>query len=172
MLSGSPIIAAGPGGRPMVIVGAGRGSYDSEVRAYDLVDGRLRWRAPVPASFQALQAPLADGRDLYVQDQLSNVTRLDLATGRRRWSTETGSISTQGTPARAGDAILVTNFTDDVFTLDRATGAIRARRRTAGFPTDLTVAHDTVLVAQRLVEEHQIQAFPANRIAAPARKPG
>jgi PQQ-like domain len=171
LLSGSPIITTGPGGRRMVIVGAGNGDYDSEVRAYDLVAGGLRWRAPVPASFQTMLAPLADGSDLYVLDQLSNVTRLDLATGRRRWSTDTGSIAIQGSPARAGDAILVTNFTDDVFTLDRATGTIRARRRTAGFPTDLLVAHGTVLVAQRLVEEHQIQAFPANRIAAAARKP-
>lgn len=166
LMSGSPIVAAGPGGRRMVIVGAGNGDYDSEVRAYGLTDGALRWRAPVPASFQPALVPLADGQALYVMDQLSHVTRLDLATGARRWSTDTGSIATDGSPRRAGRAILVTNFSDDVLTLDRATGAIRARRRTVGFPADLLVAGGQVVVAQRLVEQRHIQAFPAHRIAA------
>jgi hypothetical protein len=73
---------------------------------------------------------------------------------------------------RGDTAILFTNLAGEVVTLDHATGAIRARRMTTGFPTDLVVAHDRVLIAQRFVEERQLQAFRANRIAATARKPG
>ncbi len=172
LMSGSPIVVDGPGGRRRVVVGSGNGNYDSEVRAYDLSSGRLRWRAPMPASFQPDLVPLADGNALYVMDQLSHVSRFDLSTGRHRWTTDTGSIAIDGTPARAGSAILVTSLSDDVVTLDRTTGAIRARRRTAGVPIDLVVAHHLVLVAQRLVEQRHLQAFPEALMAGSARKPG
>ncbi|MGZ4802766.1 MAG: hypothetical protein ACXV9P_09190, partial [Acidimicrobiia bacterium] len=65
--------------------------------------------------------------------------------------------------------ILVWNESREVVTLDRATGAIRARRRPAGLPVGLLAARGLVVVAQRLVDRDTIQAFDADRMAAPAR---
>lgn len=171
-LAGSPVITDGPPEHRIVVIGSGKGNYESDVRAFALADGAVGWRVRVPASFQPGNVPLVDGNAVVVVDQLGNATRLDLADGQRRWSTDTGSVVVDGHPVRAGSAILFTNLAGEVLTLDRATGTVRARRRATGFPTDLVVAHDRVLVAQRLVEERQLQAFPANRIAAPARKAG
>lgn len=170
--AGSPVITDGPPDHRMVLIGSGKGNYESDVRAFALADGAVGWRAPVPASFQPGNVPLVDGNALVVVDQIGNVTRLDLGTGARRWSTDTGSVVVDGHPVRAASAILFTNLAGDVVTLDRTTGAIRARRRTTGFPTDLVVADHQVVIAQRLVRERQLQAFPADRIAATARKPG
>ena len=50
-----------------------------------------------------------DGGDLYVVDQLGNVTRLDLADGARRWTTDTKALTTHAHPIRVNDAILVWN---------------------------------------------------------------
>ena len=69
-------------------VGAGAGRHGNEVRAFALADGSPRWRSPVGAPFQPDLVPLVDGDDLYVVDQLGDVTRLDLADGTRRWATE------------------------------------------------------------------------------------
>jgi hypothetical protein len=67
------------------------------------------------------------------------------------------------------DSVLVGNEAGEVITLDRANGTIRARRRPAGLPVGLAAAGRVVVVAQRLVDRHAVQAFSAARIAAPAR---
>ena len=54
-------------------------------------------------------------------------------------------------------------------TLDRETGAVRARRRPAGLPVGLALAGRVVVIAQRLVERHALQAFDADRLVATAR---
>ena len=46
-MAGSPIVVDRPGGRRMVVVGAGNGDFDSEVRAFALRDGDAPLAAPV-----------------------------------------------------------------------------------------------------------------------------
>lgn len=164
VMAGSPVIASGS-----VVVGAGGGRRDSEVRAFALVDGSARWRTRVPAPFQPDLVPLVDGREVVVVDQLGHVSSLGLAHGSRRWTTDTRALEVHARPVRVGDAVLVGNEVGEVVTLDRADGRVRARRRPAGLPVGLAVAGPVVVVAQRLVERHALQAFAAARIVAPAR---
>lgn len=164
LMSGSPVITHG-----IVAVSSGNGSKDSEVRAFALSDGRLRWRTTVRAPSQPDLRPLVDDDDLYVVDQIGNVARIDLTDGRRRWSTDTKALQTHVHPIRVKDAILLWNERGEVVTLDRATGAVRARRIPAGLPISLAATDQLVVVAQRLVRDHALQAFSAARLAGPAR---
>jgi outer membrane protein assembly factor BamB len=168
--AGSPAIVALPTAR-LVVVGAGSARYDGIVQAFDLADGRLRWRARVPASFQPGLVPTVDGPAVVIVDQLGNVTALDVASGRRRWSTRTRAAEIRARAVRAGDALLVTNLSGEVVTLDRRRGTLRARRRPAGFPVGLVVGQGHVLLAQRLAGDQGMQAFRVARLAAPARSP-
>ncbi len=164
VMAGSAVVAPG-----IVAVGAGAGRHGSEVRAFALADGSPRWRVPVGAPFQPDLVPLVDGDDLYVVDQLGDITRLDLADGTRRWATSTRALEVYVRPLRVDDAIVVWNEAGEVVTLDRATGAVRARRRPAGLPVGLALAGRVVVIAQRLVERHAVQAFDADRLVATAR---
>jgi outer membrane protein assembly factor BamB len=164
VMAGSPVIAHGA-----VAIGAGAGRHDSAVHAFALADGARRWQARVPAPFQPDLVPRVAGTGLFVVDQLGHVTRLDAASGARVWSTNTRALDVHARPLAVRDAVLVGNEAGEVITLDRANGAIRARRRPAGLPVGLAASGRVVVVAQRLVERHAVQAFAAARIAAPAR---
>ena len=164
VLAGSPAIA-----RDAVAIGAGAGRHGSAVRAFALADGAPRWRARVGAPFQPDLIPRVSGTDLFVVDQLGHLTRLDAASGARAWSTDTRALEVHARPLVVRDAVLVGSEAGEVITLDRANGTIRARRRPAGLPVGLAAAGRVVVVAQRLVERHAVQAFSAARIAAPAR---
>jgi outer membrane protein assembly factor BamB len=163
-MSGAPVVSQG-----IVVVGAGAGRHGNQVLAFALADGSPRWRAPIGAPFQEDLVPLVDGDDLYVVDQLGDVVRLDLADGKRRWSTDTKALEVFVEPVRVDDAILIWNEAGEVVTLDRADGAIRARRPAAGLPVGLARAGSVVVVLQRLVDRNAMQAFAADRLAAPAR---
>lgn len=164
VMSGSPVVTKG-----MVVVSSGNGSTDSEVRAFALSDGRLRWRSPVAAPSQPDLRPLVDGDDLYVVDQIGNVARIALTDGTRAWSTATLALVTHVHPIRVDDAVIVWNERSEVVTLDRATGAVRARRVPAGLPVGLAATDHLVVVLQRLVRDDALQAFSATRLAGPAR---
>jgi outer membrane protein assembly factor BamB len=169
-MAGSPLVTVGPGGHRMVVVGAGSGDYDGRVRAFSLDDGTSRWEAPVAASFGPDLELLADGGDLYAVDQLTNVTRLDLASGERRWSTDAGGVTVIARPVRSGSAILIETVAGKVVALDRTTGAIRTRRQANGIPIGLVAADGLVVVAEEGVPDRQLQAFPAAAMAGSARK--
>jgi outer membrane protein assembly factor BamB len=166
--TGSPVIASTSGG-PLVIVGAGDGRYRSAIRAFGLDDGRERWHARASASFQPDLVPQMDGDALYVVDQLGTVSRLDPATGRRRWRTATGRPEFDERALPAGGALLLSNDAGEVFTLDAATGRMRARRVAAGVPVGLAAVRGRVVLAQRLVAGHGLQGFTAARLAAAGR---
>lgn len=166
--AGSPVVARSSAGA-LVVVGAGDGRYASTVRAFGLEDGRERWHASTTASFQPGLVPLVDGDDLYVLDQLGTITRLDLATGQRRWRTATGRPEIAARPVLAGGALLVPNDAGEVYTLDRGTGRIRARRLAAGVPVGLAAVGHRVVLAQRLVPGHGLQAFAAAALATAGR---
>jgi len=162
--AGSPVVVGG-----MVAVSAGNGTRDSEVRAFTLADGGLRWRSPVAGPSEPHLRPLVDGADLYVVDRTGHVARIDLADGTRRWSTDTQALTLYAHPVRVRDTVLVWNERREVVTLDRATGAIRARRLAAGMPVGLAVTEDLVVLLQRLVRDDALLAFGADRMAGPAR---
>lgn len=168
--AGSPAVARLAETR-LVVVGAGSARFDGVVRAFDLADGSPRWQARVPASFQPGLVPLVDRHTVVIVDQLGNVTALDAGSGRRRWSTRTRAAEIRARPVRAGDAVLVTNLSGEVVSLDRRRGTLRARRRAAGFPVGIIVARGRVVLAQRLVRSHGMQAFRAAHLAEPARSP-
>jgi outer membrane protein assembly factor BamB len=168
--AGSPAIVSLPGAR-LVVVGAGSARYDGAVSAFDLADGRLRWRARVPASFQPELVPLVDGGTVVVVDQLGHVTALGAATGRRRWTAHVRAAVIHARPVRVADAVLVTDLAGEILTFARRRGTLRARRRPAGSPVGLVAARGRVVLAQRLVRTHAVQAFRAARLAAPAGSP-
>jgi outer membrane protein assembly factor BamB len=166
--AGAPVVARSSAGA-LVVVGAGDGRYTSSVRAFSLEDGRERWHAAMPASFQPGLVPLVDGDVLYVLDQLGTVSGLDLATGRRRWRTATGRPEIAARPVRTGTAVLVSNDAGEVFTLDTATGRLLARRIAAGVPVGLAAVGRRVVLAQRLVPGHGLQGFRASGLATAGR---
>ncbi len=166
--AGSPAIAPADEGR-LVVVGAGDGQYTSAVRAFGLDDGRERWHTRVDASFQPDLAPVVDGAAVDVLDQLGTLSRLDLDTGRRRWRTPTGRAAIDARPIRVADALLLPSDAGEVFALDAATGRMRARRLSAGFPVGLVAVRGRVVLAQRLVPGHGLQGFRAARLATAGR---
>ena len=168
--AGSPTVGRDVA-RRVVVVASGSGRFDGAVQAFDLTDGSPVWRARVGASFQPGLIPLIDGRMVVVVDQLGTVTALDLGSGRRRWRTRTGAALFESRPVAAAGAVLVPNQVGEVITLDRRSGALRARRRSAGFPIGLAPARGRVVMAQRLVRSHAVQAFRAARLAEPAGGP-
>jgi outer membrane protein assembly factor BamB len=168
--AGSPAVVRHRGA-PMVVVAAGSGRFDGVVRAFDLVDGERRWQARVPASFQPGLLPLATGGDVVVVDQLGTVTALDAGSGTRRWSTRLRAVVESGGPVRVRDALVVRTLAGDMLTLDRNTGVVRARRAPAGVPIGVVPAGRRVVLAQRLLRSHGLQAFSPEHLAAPARSP-
>jgi hypothetical protein len=99
------------------------------------------------------------------------VTELGAATGRRRWTAHVRAAVIHARPVRVADAVLVTDLAGEILTFDRRRGTLRARRRPAGFPVGLVAARGRVVLAQRLVRTHAVQAFRAARLAAPAGSP-
>lgn len=168
--AGSPAVA-GLDARRLVVVASGSGRFDGSVQAFDLDDGSTAWRARVGASFQPGLVPLVHGRLVVVVDQLGTVTALDLGSGRRRWRTRTGTSVLESAPVAAAGALLVPNPVGEMITLDRRSGRVRARRRAAGFPIGLVATRGQVVMTQRLVRSHAVQAFRAARLAEPAGGP-
>lgn len=167
VMPGSAVVSEG-----IVVVGSGsvtNGGRGGEVRAFALADGAPRWRTHVGAPFQPDLVPLVDGDELFVVDQVGDVSRLGLADGVRRWARRTRALSVYTEPIRVDDAILISNEAGEVVTLDRRSGRIRARRRPAGLPVGLAATSRWVIVVQRLVRHDAIQAFDADRLVKTAR---
>jgi outer membrane protein assembly factor BamB len=163
IMAGSPVVWNG-----LVAIGSGNSPDESDVRAFSLADGRLRWKTHVAAPFQPDDVPLVDGGELFVVDQIGGATRLGLADGARRWESNTKALSIHAHPIRVDDAILVENGNGEVVTLDRETGEVRARRRPTGLPVGLIATPRFVVVVQRLVRRDAIQAFAKDRLVASA----
>jgi outer membrane protein assembly factor BamB len=169
--AGTPTVAG-----DTLVVAAGTGGRDGRALAFTLSDGAVRWDTRVGASFQPQSEPTVDGNDVFVVDELGGVSRLDFDTGRLRWRRALDEAVLIARPVVVGDAVhggvIVTDAAREVVTLDRATGRVRARRQASGVPMRLVRSRDRVLVAQRLVTTDQIEAYPAARLAAPARSRG
>jgi hypothetical protein len=88
------------------------------------------------------------------------------------WATATDALTTFARPIRVRDAVLVFNEQGEVLTLDRATGSIRARRRTPGGVIGLVGAERRVVVGLRLIRGAPVQTFRAAELVAPARSGG
>lgn len=164
---GAPVIADG-----LVIVGAGADAHHGSIRAHDLATGAPRWERAMGGGFQPDLQPAVDGTDVFALDQYGDVARIDLATGRLRWQSRLGRQEVIARPTPMGDVILVPAEPDEVVTLDRATGAIRARRRAAGVPMRLAAVPGLVVLTQRLAPGREVEAYPAAAMRSPARRPG
>ena len=161
---GAPVVGAG-----LVIVGAGEDARHGTIHAYDLASGAPRWQTAMDGAFQPDLQPAVDGEDLFALDQYGDVTRIDVATGTLRWQTHLARQEVIARPTPMGDVVLVPAEPDEVVTLDRATGAIRARRRAAGVPMRLTAVSELVVLTQRLAPGREVEAYSARALRAPAR---
>ncbi|MGZ8764497.1 MAG: outer membrane protein assembly factor BamB family protein [Acidimicrobiia bacterium] len=156
----SPVVAG-----DAVIVAAGDGDYTASIRAMALADGTIRWRTPVPASFEPDQVPgVADATTragvVGVQDHLGTVSLFDLRTGTLRWRTETRVPALGGRVVLTTDAVVVRNEGRQLVILDRPGGGIRARRKDPeGLPEGIASVGDRVLVGWRWTQPGRIDAL-------------
>jgi outer membrane protein assembly factor BamB len=161
--AGAPAIAGG-----LVVVSAGD-EQGSALRAFGLADGRERWSSRVETPSQPDLVPLVDGDAVVTVDRGGTVVAVRTDDGTREWATATGALTTYARPIRVRDAVLLWNEEGEVVTLDRATGAVRARRLTPGVAIGLVADGDRVVVGLRMIRGAPVQAFRAPELAAPAR---
>jgi outer membrane protein assembly factor BamB len=161
--AGAPAVAG-----DLVVVSSGD-EQGSALRAFSLADGAERWRSRLEAPSQPDLVPLVDGAQIVTVDQRGTVVAVRTEDGRRRWATATDALTTYARPLRVRDAILLWNERGEVVTLDRATGALRARRRTPGGVIGLVGAGRRVVLGLRLIRGAPIQAFRASELVAPDR---
>jgi outer membrane protein assembly factor BamB len=163
--AGAPAIAG-----DLVVVSSG--VEGSALRAFALADGRERWASRLEAPSQPDLVPLVDGDDIVTVDQEGTVAAVRSSDGARVWATATDALTTFARPIRVRDAVLVFNEQGEVLTLDRATGSIRARRRTPGGVIGLVGHGRRVALGLRLVRGAPVQGFRAAEVVAPARSRG
>ncbi len=119
-----------------VVVAAGD-ERGSALHAFALADGTERWSSRLEAPSQPDLVPLVDGDRIVTVDQRGTVVAVRAEDGVREWATATDALTTYARPIRVRDALLTWNESGEVVTLDRATGTIRARRRTPGVAVGL-----------------------------------
>lgn len=164
--AGAPAIAG-----DVVVVSSGD-EHRSALRAFALADGHPRWTGRLDAPSQPDLVPLVDGDGIVTVDQRGTVVAVRAGDGTREWATATDALTTYARPIRVRDAVLLWNEQGEVVTLDRATGTIRARRRTPGGVIGLVAADHRVVVGLRLIRGAPVQGFRASELAAPARSRG
>jgi outer membrane protein assembly factor BamB len=161
--AGAPVVAG-----DAVVVAAGD-EQGSALRAFALADGQERWSSRLEAPSQPDLVPLVDDDRIVTVDQRGTVVAVRARDGRREWARRTDALTTYARPIRVRGSILLWNETGEVVTLDRATGAIRARRRTPGVAVGLVVDGRRVVIGLRMIHGAPVQAFRAAELAAPAR---
>ncbi len=110
-------------------------SYGGRIAAIDERTGERRWDAPIGGS----QTPLVAGNRVFVVASDSSVISLDLASGKKLWSTPlpqyrdpkdlSGAIVWYG-PLLAGNRLLVFSSNGEARDIDPATGAIAREWKT------------------------------------------
>ncbi len=148
--------------RGAVLLLMGDCHHHARVEARDLASGAVRWRAPVPASFEEAIRSAADDRDVVVVDHFGVVTLLDLETGELRWRHDTGYALLETRMSLTRRRVVFRSFSGDLFVLARADGRVVARigpRRLGGYPVEALVppwpGPERLLVALRL-ESHRV----------------
>jgi outer membrane protein assembly factor BamB len=154
-----------------VVVAAGD-EQGSALRAFALADGHERWSSRLEAPSQPDLVPLVDGDRIVTVDQRGTVVAVRAEDGVREWATATDALTTYVRPIRVRDALLVWNETGEVVTLGRATGTVRARRRTPGVAVGLVASGRRIVLGLRMIRGAPVQAFSAPELAAPARSAG
>jgi outer membrane protein assembly factor BamB len=164
--AGAPAIAG-----ELVVVSSGD-EQGSALRAFSLADGGDRWASRVDAPSQPDLVPLVDGDRIVTVDQRGTVVAVRAEDGARQWATATDALTTYARPIPVGHAVLLWNERGEVVTLDRATGKLRALRRTPGGVIGLVGAERRVVVGLRLIRGAPVQTFRASELVAPARSGG
>jgi outer membrane protein assembly factor BamB len=154
-----------------VVVAAGD-EQGSALRAFALADGHERWSSRLEAPSQPDLVPLVDGDRIVTVDQRGTVVAVRAEDGARQWATATDALTTYARPIPVGHAVLLWNERGEVVTLDRATGKLRALRRTPGGVIGLVGAERRVGVGLRLIRGAPVQTFRASELVAPARSGG
>ncbi len=104
------------------------------VIAWDAATGELRWRYEGPDTVALNATPVIGADAIYIVNGSTDVTALDF-TGERRWSTRIDAqgfdwgYASVGTPALAGDTLIVPTLYGSLVALDTQTGAERWRYR-------------------------------------------
>ena len=131
-----PDAAAPALGRDVVVVAVGDGHFTARVEARDLASGALRWRTPVPASFERAIEPAAGGDEVVVVDHFGTVTALDLADGERRWTRPLGEPVLATRVGAHPDRVVLTTYGGTVALAGRVDGSGRVSGpgRLAGYP--------------------------------------
>jgi outer membrane protein assembly factor BamB len=96
---------------------------DGEVVAFSAGFGKVRWRTRIGPTESS---PLVANGLVYVGDWRGKVYALDEATGRIRWSFQTGD-KVKGAAALSGNTLVVGSYDHHVYALDARTGKLRWR---------------------------------------------
>jgi outer membrane protein assembly factor BamB len=135
---------AGRGSDTVVVVAAGDGQFTAAAEARDLATGAVRWRVPVPASFERAIEPAAGRHEVVLVDHFGTVTVLDLADGHTRWQRGLGEPVLATRVSLTRSRVVLTTYAGTVTVLGRADGRVVAapsRTLIGGYPVGgLTVA--------------------------------
>lgn len=93
------------------------------------LDGTVAWTSALPAA--PATAAVTDGTSVYLGLEDGSVVALDAASGRTRWSVDTGDMLFAA-PTIAGDRLYVPTRGGDVLALEAATGTQRWRSENTG----------------------------------------
>jgi outer membrane protein assembly factor BamB len=143
----------------LVVLGEGKGNFDSRVVGRDTASGGERWSAIVPASFESGLTPGTDGDDVAVSDHFGTVTLVDTRSGKPRWQTATREPILDTRVLLTADAVALTTYGGKVVILDRPSGRVLRRVAPGGFPVGIGVSGKRLIFAVRLARPDRVEAF-------------
>ncbi len=147
------------GGRAFVATGDDHA--DAWIAAFDLRSGSAEWKVVLPGSFQSDVIPAANARDLVVADWIGNVSSIDPATGKLRWTTALRRHIVDARVVLFRHRVAVATFDGALFVLDRASGRIVVHAEPPelhGWAGALApFGRDALLVALRVVVPPRIE---------------
>jgi outer membrane protein assembly factor BamB len=145
--------------RGLVVLGEGKGNFESRVVGRDVTSGAERWSTTVPASFEPGLTPGAEGDDVAVSDHFGTVTLVDTRSGTSRWQTAIREPILDTRVLLTDDAVALSTYGGEVVILDRASGRVRRRVATGGYPVGIGVSGRRLIVAVRLARPDRVEAL-------------
>jgi outer membrane protein assembly factor BamB len=128
---------------------------DGEIVALSPRTGHVRWRRVIAKSESS---PLLARGTVYFGDASGRVNALDAATGKTRWSYDTGA-AVKASPALAGGRLFVGNYAGAFYALDARTGRVLWQNGGHGnFYAGASVEAGRVYVGS---VDHSVYAFSA-----------
>jgi outer membrane protein assembly factor BamB len=150
----APVFHAG-----LVVLGEGKGNFESRVVGRDLASGAERWSVRVPASFESGLVPGADRGDVVLSDHFGTVTLVDARTGTARWQTEVREPILDTRVLLTERSVALTTYGGQVVVLDRRAGRIVRRVDSGGFAVGIGAGGPRLIYAVRLARPDRLQAI-------------